>query len=182
MFIVSYLVRDIINKCLAGSNIEQIFVLTHNIYFHQEVCFKDRRKNLSETKERFWIVRKVNEETQITSYKDNQIHSSYELLWQEFKNPNTDSALICNTMRRILEHYFTVIGHSDYTKLIETFKGNDKIICKSLLPYINTGSHTINDDFHLSVDKDMVDKYKDIFRKIFENTHQIDHYNMMMGL
>ena len=67
-------------------------------------------------------------------------------------------------------------------KIDRNFEGNDKIICKSLLPYINTGSHTINDDFHLSVDKDMVDKYKDIFRKIFENTHQIDHYNMMMGL
>ncbi len=181
LFIVSFLVRDIIAKCIEGSNIEQVFILTHNIYFHQEVCFKDRRNNIHAKKEYFWIIRKINEETQIVGYKENQIKSSYELLWQEFKNPNTDGALICNTMRRILEHYFNIIGHIDYTNLIDKFEGQDKLICRTLLPYINTGSHIINDDFHLSIDKDMVDNYKEIFRKIFENTNQIDHYNMMMG-
>ncbi len=182
LFIVSYLVRDLIAKCLNGSNIEQIFILTHNIYFHQEVCFKDRRNNICKTKEHFWVLRKSNEITTITGYDENQIKSSYELLWQEYKDPTTDSSLICNTMRRILEHYFNIIGHKDYSKLIDEFEGQDKLICKTLLPYINTGSHTINDDFHLSIDKDMVENYKDIFKKIFEKTHQIEHYNMMMGI
>lgn len=182
LFIVSYLVRELVSRCLKDSNVKQIFILTHNIYFHQEVAFKDRRNNVSKTKERFWILRKINEETKIESYDENQIKSSYELLWQEFKNPNTDSALICNTMRRILEHYFNVIGHLDYNKIIDSFTGQDKLICKSLLPFINTGSHFINDDFHISIDKDMVDKYKEIFRLIFEKTHQIEHYNMMMGI
>ena len=182
LFIVSYLVRALVSKCLTGSNIEQIFILTHNIYFHQEICFKDRRENCHKTKEHFWVLRKVNEITEISGYEENQIKSSYELLWQEYKNPATDSALICNTMRRILEHYFNIIGHKDYSKLIDKFEGQDKLICKTLLPYINTGSHTINDDFHLSIDKDMVDNYKQIFRKIFEHTNQIEHYNMMMGV
>lgn len=182
LFIVSYLVRELVNRCLLDTNIRQVFILTHNIYFHQEVAFKDRRNNISKTKERFWILRKINEETKIDSYEENQIKSSYELLWQEFKNPDTDSALICNTMRRILEHYFNVIGHLDYSKIIDSFTGQDKLICKSLFPFINTGSHFINDDLHLSIDKDMVDKHKEIFRLIFKNTHQIEHYNMMMGI
>lgn len=182
LFIVSYLVRELVNRCLKGTNVKQIFILTHNIYFHQEVAFKDRRNNISKTKERFWILRKINEETKIESYEENQIKSSYELLWQEFKNPDTDSALICNTMRRILEHYFNVIGHLDYNKIIDSFTGQDKLICKSLLPFINTGSHFINDDLHLSIDKDIVEKHKEIFKLIFEKTHQIEHYNMMMGI
>lgn len=62
------------------------------------------------------------------------------------------------------------------------FEGQDRIICKALLPYINTGSHTINDDFHLSIDQDMVENYKNIFKLIFEKTNQIEHYNMMMGI
>lgn len=181
LFIVSYLVRDLIKKCLIGSNIEQIFVLTHNIYFHQEICFKEGRNNIKETKERFWILRKINEETIIESHKENQIKSSYELLWQEFKRTDSDGAIICNAMRRILEHYFNIIGHTDYSNLIDSFDGQDKLICKTLLPYINTGSHIIPDDFHMSIDGDMVDQYKRIFKKIFEKTHQIDHYNMMIG-
>lgn len=108
--------------------------------------------------------------------------SKYELLWQEYKNPNTDGALICNTMRRILEHYFNVIGHKDYDKIIDQFTGQDKLICKALLPFINNGSHTINDDFHLSIDLDMVDKYKEIFKTIFQKANQENHYNMMMGI
>lgn len=182
LFIVSYLVRELIAKCLNGSNVKQVFILTHNIYFHQEVAFKGNRHNSMASKERFWLLRKVNECTSITEFEKNQIHSSYDLLWQELKNPNTEGALICNTMRRILEHYYKVIGHLDYEKIIDSFDGQDKLICKTLLPFINTGSHIINDDLHLSLEGDMIDKYKNIFRLIFEKTNQICHYNMMMGI
>lgn len=182
LFIVSYLVRELIKNCLNDGNVKQIFVLTHNIYFHQEITFKGSRDNPSPLKEKFWVLRKINEQSEIIGYEKNQISSSYELLWQEYKNPNTDGALICNTMRRILEHYFNVIGHKDYDKIIDQFTGQDKLICKALLPFINNGSHTINDDFHLSIDLDMVDKYKEIFKTIFQKANQENHYNMMMGI
>ena len=74
------------------------------------------------------------------------------------------------------------IGHKDYEKIINQFDGQDKIICRTLLPFINSGSHTINDDLHLSIDADMIDRYKEIFKMIFINTNQESHYNMMMGL
>lgn len=182
LFIVSFLVRGLIRECLDGGKVKQIFVLTHNIYFHQEIVFKGNRDNPSPKKERFWVLRKVDEKTEVTGYEQNQINSSYELLWKEFKNPHTDGVLICNTMRRILEHYFNVIGHKDYEKIINQFNGQDKIICRTLLPFINSGSHTINDDLHLSIDADMIDRYKEIFKMIFINTNQESHYNMMMGL
>lgn len=83
-------------------------------------------------------------------------------------------------MRRILEHYFNVIGNLNYEEIIDKFSGQDKLICKTLLSYINAGSHTINDDFHLSISNEMVDKYKGVFKKIFESAGQLDHYNMMM--
>lgn len=75
-----------------------------------------------------------------------------------------------------------MIGHHDYNSIIDQFTGQDRLICKSLLPFINTGSHLINDDFHLSVDPDMVDKYKEVFRIIFQKANQESHYNMMMGI
>lgn len=89
-------------------------------------------------------------------------------------------SIICNTMRRILEHYFNVIGNLNYEEIIDNFSGQDKLICKTLLSYINAGSHRIDDDFHLSISNEMVDKYKDVFKKIFESAGQLDHYNMMM--
>jgi wobble nucleotide-excising tRNase len=180
LFIVSFLVRELIKGCLDGSNVKQIIVLTHNIYFHQEIAYKGSRDHSSPLKERFYILRKINEKTTIQFFEKNQINSSYELLWQEIKNPNTSGNIICNTMRRILEHYFNIIGHQDYVKIINEFAGQDRLICKALLSFINTGSHSINDDFHLSVDLDMVDSYKEIFKQIFIKSGQENHYNMMM--
>ena len=59
LFIVSTLVKNIISDCLSDESlIEQVFILTHNIYFHQEVSFKTNRKNRSPKKECFWTIRK----------------------------------------------------------------------------------------------------------------------------
>lgn len=180
LFIVSHLVRGLINECLKGGRIKQIFILTHNIYFHQEVVFRGSRFNPSPNTERYFILRKVNEETKIIPFEKNQINSSYELLWREIKRADADATFLCNTMRRILEHYFSIIGRKDCSQIIDEFDGQDKLICKSLLTFINEGSHIINDDFNMSVDPDMVDKYKDIFKLIFQKAGQESHYTMMM--
>lgn len=182
LFIVSYLVRELIKECLDGGRIKQIFILTHNIYFHQEVSFRDSRYNPSPRKEKYFILRKVNEETKITSFEKNQISSSYELLWREVKSSDIEATLLCNTMRRILEHYFNIIGQKDYSKIIDGFNGQDKLICKSLLAFVNTGSHGINDNFNMSIDPDMISKYKDVFKLIFEKAGQESHYTMMMAI
>lgn len=40
LFVVSSLLKDVINKVLDGNaNIKQVFVLTHNVYFHKELSF-----------------------------------------------------------------------------------------------------------------------------------------------
>lgn len=181
LFIVSYLVRSLIKECLNGGHIKQIFILTHNIYFHQEVVFRGSRHNPSPNTERFFILRKVNEETRIISFDKNQIRSSYDLLWKEIKRDDADATFLCNTMRRILEHYFSIIGRRDYNQIIDEFDGQDKLICKSLLTFANEGSHGINDDFNMSVDPDMIDKYKDVFKLIFKKAGQESHYSMMMA-
>lgn len=180
LFIVSYLVRGLIKECLDGGKIKQIFILTHNIYFHQEITYLDRGRQHSQYKEKFFILRKINEETKIKSFEKNQINSSYELLWREIKNPDTEATLLCNTMRRILEHYFSIIGQRDYSQIIDGFDGQDKLICKSLLAFVNEGSHGINDDFNVSVDPDMIEKYKNVFKLIFQKAGQESHYAMMM--
>ena len=48
LFIVSNLVKSLIEECLENyrkATIRQIFISTHNIYFHKEVTFKGQREN-----------------------------------------------------------------------------------------------------------------------------------------
>jgi wobble nucleotide-excising tRNase len=86
-------------------------------------------------------------------------------------------------MRRILEHYFQLLGGVDKYDLYKDLDWQEKIVCRSLLYFINDGSHSITDDCNFTLlDNDTIDKYLEVFRKIFENQNQIGHYNMMMKI
>lgn len=183
LFIVSTLVKTIIADCLSGNSlIDQVFILTHNIYFHQEVAFKSARESIS-SNECFWIIRKKDNISNIEISDKNKIQTSYELLWQEVRDTSKSSTVsIFNTLRRILEYYFNIIGHLDYEACINNMHGEDKLLCKSLLAFINVNSHLVNDDFVVIYDEDSIDKYIRVFEKIFEYTGHKAHYNMMMQI
>lgn len=185
LFVVSSLIKEEIKNIKKGEgNIKQIIVLTHNIYFHKEVSFIDGR-TYCDNDRYFWIVRKNNNKSSIQCYeKNNPIKGSYELLWDELKNAEGLSIItIQNTMRRIYETYFKILGkYNDDGILGKIEDVQEKEICRSLLCWINDGSHCVPDDLHIVQDDEIIVHYKDVFKKIFEIMGHIEHYNMMMGI
>lgn len=182
LFIVSTLVKKLITDCFENKNeIKQIFILTHNVYFYKEIVFRGIKDNKKETKEKYFILSKKNEISSIKEYDKNPIETMYQLLWKELKDENINKNTCCNTMRRILEYYFNIIGNKNYEKIINEFEGNDKIICKSLISYINDNSHYINEELDIIFDDDIVQKYKRVFKEIFDKLGHIEHYNMMIN-
>ena len=182
LFIVATLVKDMAKKCKYNKDdINQIFILTHNVYFHKEITFWGNKEALPSKETRYYVLKKIEDKTTIKEYEDNPIKTSYELLWKEIKDDNIGSAnILMNIMRRILEHYFMVIGSINYEKCINEIDGSDKIICKSLVSLINEGSHSVFDDFIFTPDDSDIENYKRVFRLVFEKLGHIDHYNMMM--
>lgn len=85
-------------------------------------------------------------------------------------------------MRRILENYFKILGNLDKDKFIEKFTGKDKQICGSLFSWVNDGSHAVHDDLYISADDAAIERYLDVFKRIFEITGHMEHYNMMMKI
>ncbi len=182
LFVVSSLVKKIIVECRnPQSPIKQVFILTHNIYFHKESSYDSKRSNGCLKDESFWIIRKQNNISQATRYDSNPIKTSYELLWSELKDGTRSNLTIQNVLRRILEYYFTILGNRDKDSVIECFEGEDQLICRSLYSWINEGSHFASDDLFVSGDEHTTDKYLSVFRRIFEKTNQEGHYHMMMG-
>ncbi|WP_430609784.1 AAA family ATPase [Enterococcus sp. DIV0876] len=94
---------------------------------------------------------------------------------------NNSSATCFNSMRRVLEHYFQLLGGKNYEKCIDEFEGEDKIVCNALISVINDGSHYVNDDFVIQFDSDSIQRYKEVFKQVFEKLGQLDHYEMMMS-
>lgn len=183
LFIVSSLIKGLLVDVRAGSGyLKQIFVLTHNVYFHKEVTFNPDRKNGAMNHETFWIVKKPNNRTEIIQHSDNPIKTSYELLWNEIKGGGKSNLTIQNTLRRILENYFTILGNKNKDEIICKFDGKDRLICQSLFSWINDGSHFTNDDLYIACDDTAIEKFLKIFKQVFVNENQISHYNMMMEI
>jgi wobble nucleotide-excising tRNase len=182
LFIVSNLTKELLRDAKNGTNgIKQIFILTHNVYFFKEVTFKGGGNNKWK-EEAYWIVRKLDNRTQIIEHEKNPIKTTYELLWRELDDiEKINTATIFNTLRRILEYYFNILGGLDYEKAISKFEGEEQIICKSLISWVNDGSHFINDDLVVDAEPENVEKYLKVFELIFEKMGHKSHFEMMMN-
>jgi wobble nucleotide-excising tRNase len=183
LFIVGSLIKELFDEVRSGiGHIKQVFVLTHNVYFYKEVTFNpNRRCDAAMREETFWIVRKPANVSKIEKHPSNPIKTSYELLWSEVRKPDRSNLTIQNTLRRILENYFKILGGIDPDKICRLFEGKERVICKSLFSWVNDGSHSAHDDLYVSIDGSMIDSYLKVFRDIFEKTTHLSHYKMMMG-
>src|SRR5699024_243470 len=152
----------------------------HNIYFHKEISFNKGLSNKKQPDEKFWIIRKTENISNISQYEENPIKNSYELLWKELReNPN--SITTPNIMRRILENYFKFFGNVDINQIVEGFPDEVKVVFNSLLSWANDGSHHVVDDLYVASKLQQKKIYFDLLRKIFINSNHKSHFNMMMG-
>ena len=184
LFIVSNLIKSLFDEIRSKSGtIKQVFVMTHNVYFHKEVSFHPKRSAEGRLKdETFWTVKKSNQGSKVQRHETNPIKTSYELLWIEVRNPDRDNLAIQNTMRRILENYFKILGNVDPDDICAKFEGKEKLICRSLFSWVNDGSHSAHDSLYVSIDDSMVESYLRVFKEIFVKTKHVAHYEMMMGI
>ena len=185
LYIVSSMVKNLIKKIRDGeSSVKQLFVLTHNTFFHKEASFIDGRcEGCNDV--HYWIIHKENGVSYARSYGiNNPINTSYALLWREIKeNSHISVVSLQNTMRRILENYFGMLGKRRDSYIIGSFSTlEEQMLCRSLLYWINDGSHSIPDDIQIDNAFESVENYKKIFKEIFYNTGNADHYDMMMGV
>lgn len=183
LFIVSSLIKNLMDDVRANKgSIKQMIILTHNIYFHKELTFNPKRSgNNAMNEETFWIVRKKEKDSYVEKCTTNPIKTSYDLLWSELRRSEKNNGTIQNTMRRILENYFKILGGIDVRELECHFEGYDKLIFKSLVSWINDGSHFSGDDVFMNLDDISVEKNLIVFQKIFECSQHAAHYKMMMG-
>jgi wobble nucleotide-excising tRNase len=181
LYVISTLIKNVLNDLRENKgNILQVILLTHNVFFHKEVSFVGGNNPLRKDTH-FWLLRKKEKVTSIQEYKqDNPISSSYELLWKELRENNSPVSTQ-NTMRRIIENYFKILGKYNDETLIGKFETKEEQeICRALMSWINDGSHSVNDDLYVEYQDQTIDSYKSVFKAIFEKSNHHEHYKMMM--
>ena len=215
LFIVSTLVRQMIEICrnnadnrnpiATGNFIKQIFILTHNAYFHREVSYGYVSKYEYAS---FYLIRKIgtnstikmcdevnpNEPTQRMNV--NPVKNSYAALWDEYREVKSAVPLM-NVIRRILEYYFLQLCGYEGTTLRHVilvqgkaegrFKDVDGNIdeerfqlASAMLSYINASSIGMNDGMDFVEECLNADECRRVFEMIFEAMNQKQHYEMML--
>lgn len=182
LFVVSSLVKDIIHNIKNNNEyqVKQLIILTHNIYFHKEASFVSGRTQ-EDNNVNFWLLRKINDTTTLKFHgTKNPILSSYELLWRELEEEYISSISLQNSMRRIIENYFKILGGISDDDILAKFENpQERMICRSLICWINDGSHCIPDDLYIDGQYASSDEYRQVFKAIFEKTRHLAHYEMM---
>lgn len=216
LFIIGEQVRKMIEICrnnadnrspvVKGNFIKQIFILTHNAYFHREITYPhvDRYDFVS-----FYLVKKRENRSSVTLWRKhdpecptewinvNPVKNSYAALWEEYKEVSSVIPLM-NAIRRILEHYFLQLCGYDGSQLrrivLEEHKfdythdedGNEDYtkfdMATSMLSYIAASTYGVNDGFHYVDDVIDIQQCRDTFQMIFHHMGQDQHFKMMMGI
>ena len=216
LFIVSTLVRQMIEVCrnnadnrnrtADGNFIKQIFILTHNAYFHREISYSYVSKYEYAS---FYLIRKLNMKSTVKLCDDvnpnipterinvNPVKNSYAALWDEYREVKSAVPLM-NVIRRILEHYFLQLcGYEGATlrhvilvkgKADGRFKdadGNDDEekfqLASAMLAYINANTIGMNDGMDFVDESLNAEECRQIFEMIFDCMNQRQHYDMMIG-
>lgn len=216
LFIVSAQVRKMIEICrnnadnrnsvASGKFIKQIFILTHNAYFHNEVTYSyaNRYEFVS-----FYLIRKTENKSSIKlcecqnpdcppeRMNYNPVKNSYAALWEEYKEITSGIPLM-NIIRRILEYYFLQIcgyeGSDLRKRILEENKynfthdelGNEDYtkfdMASAMLSYIAVNSSGVNDGMHYVDDCMDIQQCKNTFQMIFHYMGQEQHFKMMMEI
>lgn len=177
LHVVSTLARKIIDHARDGSGpIRQVFVLTHNVYFHKEIAHRLKGGQFT-----WWLVQKRHNVSRVQRHPSNPVRSTYERLWAELADPDHSPTTVQNAMRRILETYFNYIGATDYQVRDADWPDlSERLIAQAMLSWLHDGSHGALGDDHAPRDGETVERYRDVFRLLFERMGHGAHYRMMM--
>lgn len=170
-----------------GRGVKQVFVLTHNMYFHRMLCYELKKRETH-----FWILRKRNGVSKLTDYgKENPIEDEYAMQWREIREAKKEIekgvfnsfAGLPNIMRQILERYFSVYGGYERWRLIpDNFSDNfeETVVARSLMKWVDEGSHATGDGLYLGHPAILAERYLEVFHQLFVKLGHEAHYKMMM--
>jgi len=218
MDLVASLVRNFIENCHSyysveskkkqKSKIAQLFVFTHNSYFHNAVTkgqnsndlynlvnFYEIRKNEDNRSDCKLCYRRRTDIAGIAYSNLNPVQDEYLMLWSQLHDTEQPQIVI-NSIRQILERYFLQMcgydgntlqkiileDHHDafITNLANFEDDTDYQIAKSMLSCMTSNPSLMDSGINHSTDwQSNAKKYLEVFKLIFKCMGQSEHYNMM---
>lgn len=158
------------------SRYEQIFILTHSLYFFYDLTFmhkddRDKYQNL-------FRLTKNEKGSSLQAMKYTEIQNDYQSYWQVIKDTEQTPALIANCMRNVIEYFFNFTEKQELSNVFQKPSLRDPKY-QAFYRYINRESHSFGQnifdlkEFDYSI-------FTQAFKLVFEETGYSKHYEKMM--
>ncbi|MBP0997793.1 AAA family ATPase [Serratia fonticola] len=163
------------NHFFNSDSIEQVFVLTHSLYFFYELTdsVHTRRK---ENQNLFRLTKNSNG-TLIERMKYEEIQNDYQSYWSVINDDKQPPALIANCMRNIVEYFFNFVQKSDLSNVMQKPELKDEKF-QAFIRYINRESHSLGQNIFDFKEFDY-NNFKSGLKLVFEHTGYAEHYQKM---
>ncbi len=168
--------RLIHNEFLRTSKYDQIFVLTHSLYFFYELTNTNHEKR-KETQKLFRICKNT-EGSYFVEMKYEEIQNDYQAYWQIVKDKKQAPALIANCMRNIIEYFFNFVEKQDFAQIFDRSELQETRFL-AFNRYMNRESHSKGQNIFDIKEFDYED-FRDAFKLVFEIEGYSEHYQKMI--
>lgn len=175
-------------KIIKAAAARHVVILTHNMFFFQEMLLNSGRLQDGKKAPANWSLFRVikSDYSSCERLSMHEMLNEYQALWQTLKDvrdEKTQPVVLFNTMRNILEYYFSFACKNEKLKealeaLAEEHSNAGEY--DSFYRAINRHSHSDGRNLFSTgvIDKE---RYLNMFRKVFIHTDDDAHYLAMMG-
>ncbi|WP_411824632.1 AAA family ATPase [Leptospira sp. 'Mane'] len=160
-----------------NSEFEQIFILTHSLYFFYELTFM--KKDDREKYQNLYRLIKNDTGTQIRTLGYSEIQNDYQTYWEIVKDPNQKPALVANCMRNIIEYFFGFIEKQELSNIFQIPELQD-VKYEAFNRYINRESHSIGQNIYDFKEFDY-NIFGEALKLVFDKRGYLNHYNKMIN-
>ncbi|MFN3444416.1 MAG: AAA family ATPase [Bacteroidia bacterium] len=168
--------RLIHNEFLRSEKYEQVFLLTHSLYFFYEMT--DTNKERRKEQQKLFRLRKNVTGSEILEMSYEEIQNDYHSYWFIVKDDKQPAALIANCMRNIIEYFFNFVEKRDLNNVFQKSEMQDNRF-QAFNRYINRESHSLGQNI-FDIKEFNYHDFKDAFAELFKITGYQDHYKKMM--
>ena len=175
-------------KIIKAAAARHVVILTHNMFFFQEILLNSGRLQDNREAPVNWSLLRIikSDYSSCEKLSMHEMLNEYQALWQTLKDvrdEKTQPVVLFNTMRNILEYYFSFACKNEKLKeALESLASehSDAGEYDSFYRAINRHSHSDGRNIFSTgvIDKE---RYLKMFRRVFIQTDDDDHYLTMMG-
>ncbi|MEA1968626.1 MAG: AAA family ATPase [Thermodesulfobacteriota bacterium] len=173
IFTIGQLIKK---EFLNSDSYEQVFILTHSLYFFYELTDTNHKRRKENQK--LFRMTKNSDGSHICDMKYEEIQNDYQSYWQIIKDEKQPSALIANCMRNIIEYFFNFIEKKDLNNVFQKPELQDNKF-QSFCRYVNREFHSLGQNIFDYKEFDY-NIFKEALGLVFQESGYKEHYEEMI--